>query len=284
MMRLLLCLLWLGLAPALLQAAPESVYDRVLRTGTLRVGYLASPPGVIKDPNTGKMTGIAVEALDRAAANLQLKTVYVEEAQWGTMIEGLVTGRYDIAMMAWASGARARLADFSMPLFYSAVNAYARPGDARFAPGVPLEKVLAAHPEIKIATVDGDVTEAIAQAKFPGSQTYSLPQNADIASLLLSVSTKKADLVFEEAPSAQYFLEHNPGTLRDVSGGKPVAVCPNILLLPRGQPEFKAMLDHALSELVDLGYVDTLIKKYEPFPGALLPLAPPYRVPGTTAK
>ena len=270
--------------PIVAQAAPESTYDKVMRTGTIRVGYLASPPGVIKDPNTGKMTGIAVEALDRAAANLQLKTSYVEEGQWSTMIEGLVTGRYDVVMMAWASGARARLADFSMPLFYSAVNAYARPDDKRFTPGMPLEKILAANPDIKIATVDGDVTEVIAHSKFPGAKTYSLPQSADIASLLLSVSTKKADLVFEEAASARYFLDHNPGTLREVSGGKPVAVCPNIMLIPRGQPEFKAMLNNALSELVDLGYVDTLIQHYEPFPGALLPLALPYRTPGVVTK
>jgi len=284
-MSRLLVLLLLAL-PLLAQtaAAAESAYDRVTRTGVIRVGYLASPPGVIKDPNTGKMTGIAVEALDRAAANLGLKTQYVEEAQWSTMIEGLNTGRYEITMMAWASGARARLADFSIPLFYSAVNAYARPDDKRFAPGAPLEKAVAANPDLKLATVDGDVTEAIANAKFPGAKTYSLPQNADIASLLLSVSTKKADLVFEEAASAKYFLDHNPGALKDVSNGKPVAVCPNVLVIPRGQPEFKAMLNNALQELVDLGYVDALIRKYEPFPGALLPLAHPYRLPDTVAR
>ncbi|SDU02507.1 polar amino acid transport system substrate-binding protein [Verrucomicrobium sp. GAS474] len=277
-------LLALLLLPFLAFAAPESTYDKVMRSGTIRVGYLASPPGVIKDPNTGKLTGIAVEALDKAAANLQLKTAYVEEGQWSTMIEGLATGRYDVVMMAWASGARARLADFSMPLFYSAVNAYARPDDKRFTPGASLDQILSANPDLKIATVDGDVTEVIAKSKFPNAKTYSLPQNADIASLLLSVSTKKADLVFEEAASAKYFLDHNPGTLREVSNGTPVGVCPNIMLIPRGQPEFKAMLNNALAELVDLGYVDTLIKQYEPFPGALLPLSTPYRVPGKLPK
>ncbi len=192
----------------------ESAYDRVLRTGVIRVGYLTSPPGVIRDPNTGKMSGIAVEALDQAAANLQLKVEYVEEVQWGTMIEGLQTGRYEVAMMCWANAARARQADFSLPLFYSAVNAYARPDDKRFAGG--LEAAMK-DPSVRIATVDGDVMETLAESLYPGTKTFSLPQNADVAQLMRAVTTKKADVDFEEAASAHYFMEHNPGTLTKVT-------------------------------------------------------------------
>ncbi len=278
---LALCALLAALAPSF-AADKEPVYDRVMRTGTIRVGYLSSPPGVIRDPNTGKMSGIAVEALERAAANLQLKVEYVEEVQWGTMIEGLQTGRYEVAMMCWADAARARQADFSVPLFYSAVNAYARPDDKRFANG--LEAAMK-DPSVRIATVDGDVTETIAKSRFPGARTVSLPQNADIAQLMLSVTTKKADVDFEEAASAQYFLQHNPGSIRNVTPDKPVGICPNVLVYPRDQYAFKAMLDHAFEELIDLGYIDRLIRQYEPFPGALLPPAPPYQpVPAKASK
>ena len=252
----------------------ESVCDRVLRTGVIRVGYLSSPPGVIRDPNTGKMSGIAVEALEQAAANLQLKVQYVEEVQWGTMLEGLQTGRYEVAMMCWADAARARQADFSIPLFYSAVNAYARPDDKRFANG--LEAAMK-DPTVRIATVDGDVTETIAKSRFPGAKTVSLPQGADIAQLMLSVSTRKADVDFEEAASAQYFLAHNPGSIKNVTPDKPVGICPNVLVYPRDQYAFKAMLDHAFEEEINLGFVERLIHAYEPFPGALLPPAVPYQ-------
>jgi ABC-type amino acid transport substrate-binding protein len=254
----------------------ESVYDRVMRTGTIRVGYLTSPPGVIRDPNTGAMAGIAVEALNRAAANLSLKVDYVEETQWGTMIEGLATGRYDVAMMVWGNAARARLADFSIPLFYSAVNAYVRPDDRRFDHG--LEAGLR-DPAVRIATVDGDVTESIALSRFPEVKRVELPQNADVAQLMLAVTTRKADVNFEEAASARYFTDHNPGSLKNATPDKPVGICGNVLVFKRGEFEFERMLDHALEEQIDLGFVDRLIKKYEPFPGALYPAALPYRKP-----
>ena len=268
---------WLSFHPsASASASPESVYDRVMRTGVIRVGYLSSPPGVIRDANTGKMSGIAVDALNQAAQNLSLKVQYVEETTWGTMIEGLSSGRYDIACMVWADTARARLADFSIPLFYSAVNAYVRPDDKRFSNGLEAGMRDAS---VKIATVDGDVTAMLAASLYPGVKTVSLPQNADIALLMLSVTGKKADIDFEEAASAHYFLEHNPGSIKNITPDKPVGICGNVFVLKRGEYEFKEMLDNAFRELLNSGYVDKLIRQYEPFPGALYPVAAPYRKP-----
>jgi len=275
MKTVLLCLVLLSLGDAL-HARAESVYDRVMRTGTIRVGYLDSPPGVIKDANTGKMSGIAVDALDAIGAALQLKVEYVEEVQWGSMIEGLNTGRYDVAMMAWGDSSRARLADYSMPLFYSAVNAYVRPDDKRFDRGLAAAM---RDPTVRIATVDGDVTETIAKSQFPGVQTVSLPQGADIAQLMLSVTTKKADVDFEEAASAQYFLEHNPNSIKNVTPLKPIAICGNVIVFKRGEPEFERMLDHCIEEQLNLGTIDRLIEQYQPFPGSLYPVALPYRHP-----
>jgi hypothetical protein len=36
----------------------ETLYQRVLRTKTIRCSYCAYPPYCLKDPNTGHMTGI----------------------------------------------------------------------------------------------------------------------------------------------------------------------------------------------------------------------------------
>src|SRR5271163_434927 len=80
----------------------ESVYDRVIRSGKIRCGYTVDPPGCLKDPNSGKLSGIGIDTLETVGKHLGLTVEWTEEVDWGTMIEGLETGRYDmIATPIW---------------------------------------------------------------------------------------------------------------------------------------------------------------------------------------
>ena len=72
----------------------QTAYERVVETGIIRVGYVPYPPGLIKDPNTKKITGIFAEVLEEAAHNLDLKVEWTEQVGWGTMVEGLKANRY----------------------------------------------------------------------------------------------------------------------------------------------------------------------------------------------
>lgn len=59
MKRLLLALALLILAlPAAAETGKESAYECVMRTGTLRCGYILLPPEMNKDPNTGALSVI----------------------------------------------------------------------------------------------------------------------------------------------------------------------------------------------------------------------------------
>src|SRR5438270_6559114 len=78
--------------------AVGSLYDHVVSSGKLRCGYVIYNPGCIKDPNTGKLSGIGVEAMEIVAKKLGLRLEWTEEVGWGTMIEGLQSGRYDIVV------------------------------------------------------------------------------------------------------------------------------------------------------------------------------------------
>ena len=48
-------------------ADKESAYERVLRTGVLRCGYIAYPPHLIVDPATGTISGISHDIIEEAA-------------------------------------------------------------------------------------------------------------------------------------------------------------------------------------------------------------------------
>src|SRR6516225_3924485 len=111
----------------------KSLYKRVMQSGTIRCGYAMFPPYCMKDPNTGKLSGIFVEVLEEAGKNLGLKIDWKEEVGWGSIIEGIETDRYDLVPTGvWPNASRGRLASFSTPLFYNALNVYTRANDHRF--------------------------------------------------------------------------------------------------------------------------------------------------------
>lgn len=252
----------------------QTAYDRVIQTGTIRLGYVPYPPGLIKDPNTKKITGIFAEVLEEAAHNLDLKVEWTEEVGWGTMVEGLKANRYDmIGSPVWPLSQRAKLADFTVPVYYGGLAAYVKADDHRFDGNVALLN----DPSVKIATIDGEVTDNIARYDFPKAQRVSQPQSTEIASLLKTVTSGRADVTFVEPFVALEFVKNNPNSLREPVPGRALCLYPNTYMLYRDQGHFKSMLDNAIMELVNNGFVDRVLDKYEPAKGAFYRRALPYR-------
>jgi ABC-type amino acid transport substrate-binding protein len=244
-----------------------------MKSGKIRCADVVCAPGVYKDPNSGKLSGIMVDAMTKAAEKLQLEAEFVEEVGWGTMNEGLLTDRYDVALFAFKSATRGRVVDFSAPLFYSAINAYGRPDEKRFISGTDSMN----DPSVLIATVDGEMSSMIAARDFPRATQVTLPQMTDLSQMLLNVSTGKADLAFVEVAVAEEFLKKNPNTIENLTPARPIKVMPNAVLFKQNEHAFKAMLNLAFEELLNSGYIDSLIKKYEPLPNVIDSVALPYQ-------
>lgn len=279
--------LWMLLVATLLLAScntkttdngkQESAYDRVIKSGTITCGYVTYPPGCIKDPNTGKLSGIFVETLEKAAEVMGLKVVWKEEVGWGTMIEGLQGNRYDlIGSPVWANSSRGKLADFTTPLFYSGIGIYVRADDNRFQ-NTPTGLQALNNKDIKISTLDGEMSDIITKADFPNATQVSLPQNSDNSQLLLNVVNKKADITFIEPSIAEDFLKNNPGTIKNIAADKPIRVFPNTMMLKKGETDLQNMLNVALAELINSGYVDRIIDKYDPKGNLFYRVAYPYQ-------
>lgn len=227
----------------------------------------------MKDPNSKKLSGIFVEALDEAARNLNLSIDWTEEVGYGSMVEGLKTNRYDLVPTGvWPNANRGRYADFSLPLFYSGILVYVRSDDKRF------DKDLTSlnTKSVTISTIDGTVQDLMARKSYPKAQVLSHPEMSEASQILLDVTQKKADVTFIEPGLVSLFLKNNPQTLKCINGGKPVGVVGNTMMFKIGEPSFKAMLNNALQELINTGYIDNLIDKYEPTKGAYFRVAPPY--------
>jgi len=250
------------------------LYDRVLKTGTIKAAYTEYYPFFMKDPNTKKYSGISYDLLDLAAKRLGLKLQLTEEVTWGTMIEGLKNNRYDtLASPVWANSQRARAADFSRAICFSPICAFTKYGDKRIDSS--LKGV--AEGKYKISCADGEMAEMIAKADYPKAPRLSLPQMAPLSDMLLNVSTGKADITFAEPVFVDKFAKHNPKALQNITPGKPLRVFPNVYMFKAGEQEFKAMLNTALDEIANSGELEKIILKYEPYPKAFLRCATPYQ-------
>ena len=254
----------------------SSVYDKVVSSGTVRACYVVYPPASIKDPNTGELSGVFVETLNKAAENMGLKVDWSTEVGWGEMIEALNSSKCDIiGSPAWSNSTRGKSAEFSQPVYYSAINAYVRASDNRFNGDI----TIANNASYKLATVDGETSQVIASRQFPKAQTLQLPQLTDVSQMLLNVVDGKADMAFLEPTVANLYIKNNPGKIKNVSVVRPVVVYGNVMLIKKGEFTFKSAIDNAIIELLNNGYVDGVINNYEKdYPGGFYRVSVPYVV------
>lgn len=246
----------------------------VLNRGTLKCAYVVYAPGVIKDANMKEPSGIAIDVTYKIGELLGLKIEWVEEASWGTMIEGLQTRRYDmVAGMIWPTAARGKRVEFTDPMWFDVAGLYTRVDEARFE---NLSYVDDAR--VRISVIDGEISTTIARAKYPKAQLVTLPQTADVSQMLLNVVTGKADLTIVTPYQAGRFMEANPGTLKNLATSEPLRYSANTMLVPENQPAFKSMINTALEELMNTGAIEEILKKYEPHPNSFYRVASPFAI------
>lgn len=256
------------------QTAKQTTYDKIIKTGKIRIGYTSNPPAFIIDPNSGKFTGVFPEVLEEIAKKLQLELEYKEDVGWESMIEAVKSKRVDAIITGiWPATERGKHADFTNPLYHSPVKAYVRIDDNRF--DGDLSKI--DNQKIKIAIIDGEMTALIAQIDYPKATKINLSQLNHISELLLQVQTRKADVTFLEPAIAMEYIAKNPGKIKEVQGVSPVRVFPNTIMVDKGEIELLSTLNIAIEELVGNGFVDKVVKKYEKYPDTLQRRTMPFR-------
>lgn len=239
----------------------ESSYNRVMRTNTIRCAYIVYPPEIIKDPNTGALSGTIFDLTNEAAKQLGWTVDWATEVGFADMFDGLKNSKYDaLCAGLWENPVRAKMALFTIPINYGVYYAFVRADDERFDHGLkPVNQK-----DIRIAVIDGEYGDFVAQEDFPEAQTYRLPQLSDISQVLLSVSSGKADIAFLQKGAAKGFLLHNPEKIK-ILADYPVRVmpAPAIAVAPTEQL-LKNVLDSSFQFLLNNGKVEKVLRHYDP--------------------
>jgi polar amino acid transport system substrate-binding protein len=252
----------------------ETAFERVMRTRTLRCGYALWSPVIYKDLKTGEIKGISRDIMDELGKKLDLRIEWTDEAVWGTIVEGLATKRYDmICNGLGVMATRARVINFSAPLFYTPIYLVVRADENRILKTEDVD-----NPAVNIAILDGDGFAVLAPRRFPKAVIKSLPQNSDWSAIFQEVETKKADVAGVDSSAFIEYLKTNPGKLKILDKSNPLFLFPVAFGLPQGDVALKTMIDAALSELFFDGTIAAALRTHaspEEFLMPVKPYAPP---------
>lgn len=239
----------------------KTLYQTILERGTIKVGYVSYPPSYIINTD-GSHSGIFYEVLEKVVENLGLKIEYTKEVTWDGMIQDIQDKKIDMVVTGiWPTSQRGKFVDFLNPLFYSVVNAYTYSGNNKFDNNI--ESINS--PSVKIAAIDGEMTSIIAEMDFPKAARIDVTSLGGVSQALLEVHNKKAEVAFVEPSIALEYLSKNPNSIREIVGIKPLRVFPNSMLIPKNEEDFKSTLNIAINELINSGFVDKVIDKYEKY-------------------
>ncbi|TAH36104.1 MAG: amino acid ABC transporter substrate-binding protein [Alphaproteobacteria bacterium] len=266
---------WMGLKPQQASNAKESVYERVIRAGTIRCGYFNVPPYMIKNPNTGELSGIAHDVMEQVGARLNMKIEWVMESAFPTMAQDLNQDRYDaLCSGAWNMPTRAKVADFTVPFFFTPSIVIVRADDTRFDKDVTILN----NSDYTLAIVEGTPQQYLHKTRFQNAKLYSLPEYSSPAEALEVVATKKADAAIYFVSELDLYNRHNPDKkLKNATPNHPVFIGASSMIVKKGEVDFKNLLDQVLLYLMADGTVDEILKKYQSVPGSFLRVANPYQ-------
>jgi cyclohexadienyl dehydratase len=243
------------LAPAASIAQTKSKLNQILERGTLRVGTTGDfNPMSIKDTATNTLTGFDVEAMTQLAADMGVKIEFVP-AEWATLVNGIVSDRFDIFSGASLSMARAKTVAFSAPyLFAGTVPMVSKKAPGKFTTWESIN-----NPNVTVAVLLGTVFEQQARAHFPKAKIRAVEKPATGYQEVLAgraqvtvTSNVEAATLMKTYPDLQ-----TVGASSEMRNKRPFAYP-----LPQGDEVWLTFVNNWISLKQAEGYFDTLEAKW----------------------
>jgi len=246
------------LAPlALASASAEGAMDRILRDKKLRIGYIPSPPGTIKDPKTGEIAGYYVDGMRLIAKMIGVEPEFIETT-WANFAAGLNSDQFDVSIAGtFATIQRAGAVEFTKPISFLGYSAVVKQGDTRFKTPADLD-----NPDIKIALVQGGASVEYANENWPKAQKVLL-STGNLTAPFIEVSAGRADVGVEDAWQAHRYAAVHP-EVTDLFAGHPYNVLPLAWSVKRGNEDLLNFMNTSIDFLLTTGRWEKLSEKYGP--------------------
>jgi polar amino acid transport system substrate-binding protein len=221
----------------------------------MRVGYVVYPPTVVKNPNTGELSGHFVDAARFIADVMKVRVQFVE-ATWSTFVAGLQSGQFDLSIAAtYRTIPRATAVAFTTPIIYIGNGAIVRRGDTRFRSLSDFDK-----PAITIAVAQGEASHEYALQHLPTAHLTVL-STADLSQPLTEVIAGRADVGLADAWTTAQFAAKHPEVV-DLFAGQPYDLTPVGWAVRQNDTEFLNFVNTAVDYLISTGRMRDWERKY----------------------
>ena len=249
-----------GMVAALMSAwgslpASAQVMDRILKDRSIKIGYIPSPPGIIKDPASGSVKGYYVDGVQYMFKTIGVEPVFVETT-WANYAAGLQAGQFDLSIAGtFATIQRAAAVEFTKPIFYLGYSAIVRKGDDRFKSLADFNQK-----DIKIAVVQGGAGSEYVKENFPLATVVAL-STSNLTAPFVEVSAGRADVGIEDASQARRYALQQPG-VTDLFQAKPYNLLPISWSVKRGNQELLNFMNTSIDFMLLTGRWERMANAY----------------------
>jgi polar amino acid transport system substrate-binding protein len=237
------------------QQARAQVMDRILKDQKIKVGYIPSPPGAMKDLKTGQVVGYYVDGLRYIFQSVHVEPELIETI-WANYAAGLQSEQFDLCIAGtFATIQRAASVEFTKPIFYLGYSAIVKKGDTRFKTLADFNKE-----GVKIAVLLGGAAAEYVKEHFPKATMITLA-TGELTAPFVEVSAGRADVGIEDASQARRYAAQQPD-VTDLFQDNPYNVLPIAWSVKRGNQDLLNFLNTSIDYMLFTGKWEQMSEKY----------------------
>ncbi|MBR9698929.1 amino acid ABC transporter substrate-binding protein [Candidatus Woesearchaeota archaeon] len=236
----------------------EDTFAKIMKNDELAVCYIPWPPSIVKDPNTGELSGFLIDIVQEVANEAELKLNYVEST-WGGFPADLNTGRCDAAIAGiYPLIGRSTSVSFTRPFFFAGSGAVVRADNTKIKTVEDLNKK-----GTKVAVIQGEFGQIFAKKYLPKAELVVLEKSSDFTMPLVAVLSGQADAGFSQTDVISAFTKENPG-IKDLYRGQPYVTIPVTWSVRSNDQRLLNFLDNSITYLRFTGFLENKARKYNP--------------------
>jgi polar amino acid transport system substrate-binding protein len=246
-------------------ALAAQVPSTITSKGTVLVGTDASyAPNEFMDADGKTVIGFDADLAKAIGAVLGLK-VELQNAPFGTLVEGVKSGKFDLGMSSFTINAE-RVQQVDMVSYFSAGTAWAVASGsaAELTPDTACGKKVAVQKDtVQVPDVTARSQKCVADGK-PPITIEQFPLQSDATS---AVVTGKDDALVADSPIVAYAVQQTKGKLELT--GTTYDAAPYGIAVPKGQGDFAKAVQGAVQKLIDSGAYTGILKTWNVDSGAV---------------
>lgn len=246
------------LSPMSPAQAADDFWQHIQQAGVLRCGAAVAPPYVMRDPKTGSYSGYFADLCRDFGENVLKVKVKFVDASWETLVAGLQSDKWDLAMALNQTPERALAVGFSTPAQDYQVSFLINKDNPKVA---NLGNRLADYDKenITFAVMSGTAQDKALTAAIKKAKIMRLPGNDETR---LSLMARRADVLVDASDTNHLFAVANPTWAKEILPTPALAKQGVSFGLPRSVSYAdQQVLNIYLTQRRATGQIDALVNK-----------------------